>query len=227
MTGGLFVAMNRRVHRERAAMAVGFSVVGRADAAQFELFGVDLSRPYALVSFHQAASGAAVLMGRLYYRAKTEKVSTPVPSLAEIALNTYFAHGIEGVTKLEGDFCLVIYDARARRLIACRDPMGGYPLFWTTRDDVVTVSTSMRPLATGSPREQIDVDFIAEFLMQHGPGRDEMDSERCAFRGVHRLRPGSTLDVSLPANGELRQQRYWNWADRVAGAGESNVQGSL
>jgi asparagine synthase (glutamine-hydrolysing) len=204
-------------------MQAGFAVVSQDDDVQFQLFGPhDNTRP-SLVSFFRTSDCAAVLMGRLYYRREllADVISHRTEGCAEacasndaaLALAAYRHGGLRGIERLEGDFALVIWDARERCLVGSRDPMGGYPLFWMEHNGVIALSTGMRPLLALLPRQTLDIDYLAEFLMVPGPV-NERASERCAYTGVHRLGAGSLISIRLPAK-RVEPQRYWDWLERM------------
>jgi len=71
---------------------------------------------------------------------------------AALALTGYRHLGRASLERLEGDFALVIWDAETTELIGLRDPLGGYPLFWTQHESTFALSTSLRPLCAMLPQ---------------------------------------------------------------------------
>lgn len=206
-------------------MHLGFSVISRNHQTEFQFFGPHGTDPLSLVTFHQTGNSAAVVMGRIYYR--DEKLRDIVGQLpveladaaktndAALALGMYLTRGREGLISLEGEYSLVLWDGRQGILIGSRDPMGAYPLFWAEIDGAIALSTHMRPLVRGSVRGLINPDYLAEFLMPPGTGREELDSERCIFRNVNRVRPGTIVEANMSTR-TVQRQVYWDWPSRIA-----------
>ncbi|HZW33980.1 MAG TPA: asparagine synthase-related protein, partial [Isosphaeraceae bacterium] len=120
--------------------------------------------------------------------------------------------GRQGLEAIEGEFALVVWDGPGKRLWAQRDPMGCWPLFWSTRKGAVAVSTSLGALVDEQPGRSFNLDALAEFLMQPTPA-DELASEETAFQGVQRVRPGTI--VELTTTGAVRRHVYWDWDSRI------------
>src|SRR5439155_26618440 len=123
--------------RRGYAMNVGFKVFARHARAEFQVHDHGQPDRPPLVTQAATAGVRAVLMGRLYYRAElraalgpaaTEPRNRAEESDAALALAVYRQHGLAGLERLEGDFALVVFDEGTRRLVAMRDPMGGYPI---------------------------------------------------------------------------------------------------
>jgi len=213
-------------------MKVGFSVVSRGKDVEFQLFGPPCTDQPSLVTFFQAFDHIAVLMGRLYYRRElladldsrlvAERFKECESNDAALALFAYFQFGLKGLERLEGDFALVIWDAKAGCLVGARDPMGGYPLFWTKHADVIALSTSLYPLLTLLPRRSLDLDYLAEYLTLSAPTM-ELPIERCAYEGVHRLQAGTTICMHTLA-GNVEQRVYWNWLERLVDSGTDQME---
>ena len=134
-------------------MTVGFTIFARQGDAEFRLRNQGHKDRPALVTQAAIPGVRIALMGRLYYRADLRAgldVAAPESggpaedSDAALALAVYRQRGLEGLERLEGDFALVIWDAAEQRLIGMRDPMGGYPIFYTVHRGAVTVAVELR-----------------------------------------------------------------------------------
>ncbi len=187
------------------------------------------------VSFHQIGEGPAgavemattagdddcrvVFLGRLYYRddlrgrLAEERRPEPAACPAAYALAAYRQGGAEGLAWLEGDYALALWDARSRTLLAARDPMGGFPLYWIRDGRAVALSTAMRPLLDRLPGRTVNRDYLAEFVILPGGAVQELYDERCAYEGVHRVLPGTRIEVRC--DGTVRPVRWWDWENRV------------
>lgn len=200
-------------------MTIGFTILRNAGGVELRLAqpeGPARTRP-ALVSLARDRRGAAVLLGRLLYR---DDVLARLPepragneaSDAELALAVYRHEGQNGLERLEGEFSLVVWDSVQRRLLALRDPLGAWPLFWFVRGETAAVSTSLAALVSLQPGRSFDLDFLAEYLMRPYPAA-ELPCERTAFESVHRILPGTLLEID-PA-GQVSRRRTWDWGSRI------------
>src|SRR5262249_13053684 len=134
-------------------MRPGFEVVSRPGMpAEFRVFGAPAASP---VTFAEdpTSTDAAVLIGRLHYRDEairglpaSARGGLASATDAELALAVHRHLAAGGLTRLEGEFSLVIWEPRRRRLLALRDPFGAWPLYWTTDGPGVAVSTHLAPL---------------------------------------------------------------------------------
>src|SRR5262245_42615901 len=118
-------------------MHTGFVVIAQDQQAEFRLAPCPPGRP-SLTSLHQADGCTAAFMGRLHYRESLPRAQEI--SEAHLALDIYHREGAAGLERLEGDFALVLLDTRTGQLIALRDPMGGYPLFFASAGNRLVLS---------------------------------------------------------------------------------------
>ena len=172
-----------------------------------------------LVSLAQDAATrtTAVLLGRIHYRkdllARFPQLATPHDrSDAALALAAYRHLGRKGLEQLEGEFSLVVWDGKRQCLLAQRDPLGCWPLFWSVRNETRVVGTGLGALVDGQAHSAFDLDALAEFLMQPMPA-DELPCEQTAFQGIQRVLPGTI--VELGPQGRVTRHAYWDWADRI------------
>src|SRR5882672_10159775 len=151
-------------------MTVGFTVYIRGGEIEFDVRDHGLADRPRLVTQAAIADLHAVLMGRLYYR---EELCAGLnlawdansDSDAALALAVYRKRGLEGLERLEGDFALAIWDESAQRLLAMRDPMGGYPIFHSAPRGAVAAGTSMEPLLDRLPSRTLSQEYLADYLM--------------------------------------------------------------
>src|SRR5690348_10965998 len=179
-------------------MQVGFAAVARRGGVEFRFFGPEGPRR-ALISFAQAPGLAVALMGRLHYREeRAAGLPGPAPDGdAALALAVYRRFGEEGLSRLEGDFALVVWDAGAGRLIGMRDPLGGYPLFFTGADGPAALATGLAPLLPLLPGRTLDPEYLADYLMLPGCTYNEVDTDRSAYAGIRRVRPGCLVCLGV------------------------------
>jgi asparagine synthase (glutamine-hydrolysing) len=158
-----------------------------------------------------------IFIGKIYYKDDLKTIYPQVfrektNSEASIALAIYQQKGIQGLQDLEGEFALVIFDAQKHSLIVLRDPIGSYPLYWTSHDRTIRISTNLVHLARQT-KATINRDFLASFLM-FPFAFVELPKEQTAFEGITRLPPGTCMEFSLP---NLVQKHWtWNWQEKIA-----------
>lgn len=120
---------------------------------------------------------------------------------SEIALHLYEEHGLDFVHHLRGEFALVLWDARSRRLVAARDRFGVKPLYYALRDGLLHVASEVKALfAAGHP-----AGWDEEAYYQHLFVMNKMD--RTLFAGVRQVPPAHCLVAS---GGALKLERYWD-----------------
>lgn len=64
----------------------------------------------------------------------------------EVLLRAYGAWGLESIHRLRGMFAFALWDARARRLVLCRDPMGVKPLYYSRVGGGLLFASELRAL---------------------------------------------------------------------------------
>jgi asparagine synthase (glutamine-hydrolysing) len=212
-------------------MNVGFTVFVQRGEVEFHLCDHRHKDRPPLVAQATAPGARLVLMGRLYYHADlraglnqgtAEPESRAEDGDAALALVVYRQRGLEGLERLEGDFALVIWDAGKQRLIAMRDPTGGYPIFYTVRSGAVLASTHMGPLLDSPASHTLNQEYLADYLMSSGVTLEESADGRTVYQGIHRVLSGSIVVFHLPG-AKMEQRRYWDWPERQVDPGTDDV----
>jgi asparagine synthase (glutamine-hydrolysing) len=196
-----------------------FTIVANGASAQFEVTSSNLDR-CPLIQFKREEGLSAVLFGRLYYlnhcngysNSATASSSEYSQRSLHTALRTYREFGLSGLEQLEGDFAFVVLDERFRRLVAVRDPLGGYPIFWTKVGTTVAISSSIRQLLRLQPNKTLNRSYLAAYIMSLGPVFEEMPGTDCVYEGINRLPAGASLIVDLDA-GQITTKIHWDWMD--------------
>ncbi|MEM9271822.1 MAG: asparagine synthase-related protein [Cyanobacteria bacterium P01_F01_bin.143] len=198
-------------------MRIGFEVILETDKnTVFNIFPSQQSSKNSLLTFAQddTTAIATVLMGRIYYKndLKThfpEAFEQYLTSDAALVLAIFRDYGLQGLEKLEGEFSLVIFDPNKQKLIALRDPLGNYPLYWKSDGKILRVSTSLKLLAK---ENQVNQDFLGSFLM-FSYAFVELATEQTAFKGIQRILPGNL--IALDSQGNIEKIWSWNWLQQI------------
>lgn len=204
-------------------MSAGYTVTARPTGVDFQPFGRAEAAPR-LMSCARDNLHTVILIGRLYYRSEQltrlrGKIDEQSLALcrdedAELALAIYRAYGVAGLCGLEGDFALACFDGKSNRLMAIRDPMGGYPTFWARQGETIALSTSIRPLIDLQISAEHDSEYAIDYLVIPDAGVAELPGDRTAYHAIKRLPPGWLLDVDVSA-GRVESRPYWDWQEKV------------
>ena len=119
---------------------------------------------------------------------------------SEIAVHLYEDYGTQFVHRLRGEYAFVIWDGRARKLIAVRDRFGVKPLFYAVHKGALYLASEMKALfAAGVPAEW-DPESVHFSIGFSPPGHT-------AFKGIKSVPPGYYLTAD--ASGVSLTQ-YWD-----------------
>lgn len=107
------------------------------------------------------------------------------------------------LNELNGQFAFALYDGRAHRLLAARDPFGICPLYYTIADGVLAFASEIKALLR-YPAVSRTIDLRALDQVFSLPG---IISPRTILEHVRSLEPGHYL---LADGGQHRVERYWD-----------------
>jgi asparagine synthase (glutamine-hydrolysing) len=189
-------------------------VTGEADVAAARLISPGGAAPSAL-----AAGASASFDGVLDNRAELARELGLAPDAdgAAILLAGYRRWGESVAGRLRGAFAWVVADESERTILACRDQIGAWPLFYAQADGGIVFSSSIDALLDepGVSR-QVNRAALADHLLSRWP-----DSGETYYEHVRRVPPGHVLRHGQGGTPVLR--RYWNpappdrkieWLDR-------------
>jgi asparagine synthase (glutamine-hydrolysing) len=127
---------------------------------------------------------------------------------AAVLLHAYDAVGKELVPRIRGRFTLLVWDGDADELVAVRDPLGTYPLFWAERGDEVLFSPGIEELVR-RPGVSAELNrlVLAEHLACRWPNREDT-----YYASARRVAPGHALVLGASEQGSYR---YWDPVPRA------------
>jgi asparagine synthetase B (glutamine-hydrolysing) len=168
----------------------------------------------------QSERAAVVTDASLYYlqdltrAVQASGYQTSSQSPAALILAAYSAWGDQSLQHLEGDFALIIWDRRERRLVAARDHGGTRPLFYAAYEGGLAVASRLDGIVS-LPRfnaqfNPISLGDDALFLRVHMP-------ESTAYAAIKRIQGGHRLDWRPGA--APRVERWWEVPFFVRGDG--------
>lgn len=121
-----------------------------------------------------------------------------------LALAAYLLWGSDCVQHIVGDFALVIWDGRQRRLWCARDYVGVRPFYYFWDGKTFLFGSEIRALlAHPLVSLKINEGMVGEYLANAITSRDET-----LYADIRRLPSGSTLTIDGP--GRLRVASWWN-----------------
>jgi asparagine synthase (glutamine-hydrolysing) len=121
----------------------------------------------------------------------------------EVILHLYEQHGVECVTRLNGQFAFALYDRRRHSLMLARDPFGICPLhFCEQRGQLLFASEAKALLAHPEAPRAVDLLGLDQVLCFPG-----LVSPRTMFAGVSSLPAGHS---ALVEDGRLAVRKYWD-----------------
>lgn len=107
---------------------------------------------------------------------------------AEVALSAYSHMDEDWIGDLVGDFCLALWDARARKLVLARDAIGTRMLYYHEDARHVTWATSVDTIrAVATVSDDLDSTYIATYLI------DQPLLDRTPYAQIRAVPPGHAV----------------------------------
>jgi asparagine synthase (glutamine-hydrolysing) len=196
-------AMRHRGPSSRGELVRDGVAIGMQRLAIIDIVGGD--QPI----FNEDGSVAVVMNGEIYnFQTLRDELIAGGHSFSshadtEVLVHLYEELGERMVERLRGMFAFAIWDTRKRELLLGRDRVGKKPLFWARQGSTVWFCSELYALMQDPElRRAPDALAIASYLtFQYVP------APMCAFSGVHKVVPATTLRID--AAGET-ERRYWS-----------------
>lgn len=152
-----------------------------------------------------------VLNGEIYnYREIKKELSLQghhfqSTSDTEVVLHAFAEWGMSCVQKFIGMFAFVIYDAKSKKLYACRDRVGVKPFFYYRTTELFLFASELKAFHEHKSFEKkIDLQSVGLYLHYgYVPGPQSI------FKNVFKLEPGSWLIFDTQTNNSI-SKLYWN-----------------
>jgi len=121
---------------------------------------------------------------------------------SEVALHLYEDHGLDFLSRLRGEFALVLWDSRRNRLVAARDRFGIKPLVYCQTDHGLWLASEAKALfALGVPADWDHSALLGAMAVQY------VAPDRTLFRNIRQIPPGC---VMVASEDSLQIDRYWD-----------------
>ena len=121
----------------------------------------------------------------------------------ETIVHLYEEEGERCVERLQGMFAFAVWDRARQRLLLARDRLGIKPLYYAWTDRELIFASEIKAILAGSTvPSAFNTAILPEFLANRFVAGAET-----FFRGVSKIRPGTTLSWS--PSGRFQERRYW------------------
>ncbi|KAE8146749.1 hypothetical protein BDV25DRAFT_161879 [Aspergillus avenaceus] len=177
-------------HRGPDARGRWFSPDHRVGLGHVRLSIIDLS-PAGNQPFHDSEGAIhAIVNGELYdyekYRAElAHEFEFKGNSDCEIVIALYRHYGLSFLSKLRGEFALVLYDEKRKLFLVARDRYGVKSLYYTMIGGRLFIATEMKSFLPFGWKPEWDITSIRE--------RTWVCDTNMFFKGVYRLSPGQYM----------------------------------
>jgi asparagine synthase (glutamine-hydrolysing) len=123
----------------------------------------------------------------------------------ETLVHLYEEDGVEGFEQLNGQYAFALWDARAQRLVLCRDRVGICPLYYTFDGGTLYFASEIKSLLQ-APGVSAQMDYMSLGSVwtywSPAPGRT-------MFKGIHAF-PPAHYAVFRPGDRALTPTAYWS-----------------
>lgn len=124
-------------------------------------------------------------------------------STAELIARVYRQHGISFLERLNGPFCLALWDEEQHRLVLAIDRLGVNSLYW--RKDGNHILFASRVGAIRSTQEvpaEVNPTALVQYMIFSA-----VPAPLAIYQGIEKLQPGSCL---IYTGGTVQQKSYWD-----------------
>ena len=121
----------------------------------------------------------------------------------EVVLRLLERNGVEGLRRLEGMFCLALWNTRTRELTLARDWMGQKSLYWLDTPEGFAFASEIKALFTlPGVRRQLNLGSLSHYMsLRFLPGEDTF------FEGIRKLPAAHVMTVAT--GGRRLLQELW------------------
>ena len=128
---------------------------------------------------------------------------------AEILVHAYDAWGESFISKINGDFAIVLFDEESELLYLFRDRLGKKNLYWTIKGDYWLFSTEVKGLlSTGLVPQNPSIMGLASYLYF-----GFIPQDISPVKGVNKVLPGHFVKVDLGRRQSIDQ--FWSFSKHL------------
>ena len=202
--------------------------MGPADDGGVAAFGfrrlsiLDLSMAGHQPMINDSTQDCLVFNGEIYNfrkirdRLESEGIRVVSSGDTEVLLKALSTWGEQAIDMLDGMFAIAFYDARNRRVLFARDPVGIKPLYMARNAHGLFFASEITTLrASGLVSSEFDPAGVAGFLA-YGAPQDPFT----VHREIKSFPPGTYQWIDVDSAGNLRESprtRYWRFPEAISG----------
>ena len=134
----------------------------------------------------------------------------PAAPPAALLAAAYRVHGASATGEVEGDYAFLLWDGKAGRLMAARDPFGSRSLFYRALPGLLLLASTPHPLVAfvGAPSPPFDPEGVLRALtLQDGDGTGTAWAGVRELPAGHHLLARSVAGEAAPVSFQVR--RFW------------------
>lgn len=144
---------------------------------------------------------AIMMIGEIFSYKNTE--TDQIGNEAEFFLERWMADGLAGLSQMNGQYAVAIYDFIEKKLILISDRFGTKPVYYTCYDDKFLFAPEVKALILGDFKKEPDWIAVAD-LFHFG----HLFGYKTLFRNVYQLPEASCLTFW---DGKVEIKRYWDY----------------
>jgi asparagine synthase (glutamine-hydrolysing) len=127
---------------------------------------------------------------------------------SEVILKSFHKWGLASISKFNGMFAIVIYDAQKDKLYLIRDRAGVKPLYWYKKNGLFLFSSEIKSFHQHPNFQKQICKAGLTLYFQYG----YIPQPHTIFEDTYKLSSGHTLEVSLETD-EVEINKYWDVID--------------
>lgn len=122
----------------------------------------------------------------------------------EVIVHLYDEYGENFVDHLNGQFAIVLWDNKSRKLVLTRDRVGIAPLFYSVFNNKLYFGSEIKAILAAMPEKpQLNLQALDQLLTFWSPV-----TPNTIFDNIYEVSPGQILTVN---NGNIYKRIYWDW----------------
>lgn len=226
IAAGVHAMMDGMVHRGPDDAGYELLTLGRDDGGPYAGFGfrrlaiLDLSASGHQPMFNTNTGDCLIFNGEIYnFRSLRSELQCRglrfrSTSDTEVLLQALSTFGEAALEKIQGMYALAFFEARTRRILLARDPLGIKPLYVSALPDRFVFGSEIRVVrASGLVPESLDIGGVASMLAYGA-----VQSPRTVFENIRAFPAGTAewIDAGVIA-GRPRAagRRFWHFPQRT------------
>lgn len=154
-----------------------------------------------LICFNGEIYNSNDLYKKYLYQSKLKSSSD-----TEILIETFEKIGSKVFSELEGMFSFFIYDLKMKKFIISRDRFGMKQLYYFSNNEIILLSSEIKPILKYTQRNNINDLAVADFLL-----KGHLDHDKTFFSDIH-LFPVGSFGVIKDFN--LTINSYWSLKEK-------------